>query len=54
MKEAYGQGYYACASDDVKSDNPYSPVTQPIKYYAWLAGWNDYDMGYNLDLSVFK
>lgn len=53
MKDAYEQGFYACASDDSKRDNPYSPVIHSIKYYAWLAGWNDYDMNYDLDLGVF-
>ena len=54
MKEAYEQGYYASASGDTKQDNTYSPVTQPAQHYAWFAGFNDYDMGYELDLSVFN
>ena len=53
MKKAYEQGCYALASGDTKQDNTYSPITQPVEYHAWLAGFNDYDMGYDLDLSVF-
>ena len=54
MKNAYEQGFYASASNDDKSDNPFSPVIQPTEYYAWLAGFNDYDLGYTLDLTVFE
>lgn len=54
MKGAYEQGYYGSASGDIRSDNPYSPITQPIEFYAWLAGFSDYELGYNLDLTVFK
>tara|TARA_R100000742_G_C4279692_1_gene105417 strand:+ start:18889 stop:19056 length:168 start_codon:yes stop_codon:yes gene_type:complete len=53
IKEAYERGYYAIASGDSKSDNPYVKVTQGVEYYAWLGGFNDYDLGYDLDLSVF-
>lgn len=53
MKQAYEQGYYALASGDTKQDNTYSPITQRVQHFAWLAGFNDYDMGYDLDLSVF-
>lgn len=48
IKSAYKRGYYA-----LDGKNPYSPSTQTIEYYAWLGGFNDFDMGYDLDLSVF-
>ena len=53
MKNAYEQGYYANASGDLLEENPHSPTTQAIDYYAWAGGWNDCDIGYKLDLSVF-
>ena len=53
MKNAYERGYYAIASGDSKDENPYIQATQSVEYFAWLAGFNDYDLGYDLDLTVF-
>lgn len=53
MKAAYEQGYKAKANGDTRENNPWLSKTEPIDYYAWLAGFNDYELGYRLDLTVF-
>ena len=54
MKTAYKKGYYARRRDDSISENPYLQKTQPVEHYAWAGGWNDCDLGYALDLTVFE
>lgn len=54
MKEAYKRGYWSHSRGDDKKSNPYSQKSQSTEFYAWLAGWNDRDMGYDLDLKVFE
>lgn len=54
MKEAYRRGYRANEKGSEKDANPYARKTQAVKFYAWLAGWNDRDFGHVLDLTVFK
>lgn len=53
MKSAYEQGYKAKADGESRENNPWISKTEPIDYYAWLAGFNDYELGYRLDLTVF-
>lgn len=53
MKSAYEQGYKAKGAGARRENNPWLPKTEPIDYYAWLAGFNDYELGYRLDLTVF-
>ena len=54
MKEAYKRGYWSHSRGDNKFVNPYCAKTQVTRFYTWLAGWNDRDMGYDLDLMQFS
>lgn len=49
---AYKLGYKAAQQGELISANPYD-TAQSSNKYAWLAGFNDYDLGYDLDLTVF-
>lgn len=54
ISKAYKRGYWAHARLDDTDANPYSIETQSTSFHAWLAGWNDRDMGYELDLMQFS
>lgn len=54
ISDAYQRGYCNRAKDICKTKNPYSEKKSAVKFYAWLAGWNDCDMGYELDLQQFQ
>lgn len=53
VKEQYQKGYKAALTGLELTDNP-NPSHLIKVFCAWAAGWNDCDMGYSLDMSVFN
>jgi len=54
MKDAYKAGFNAKKSLRNKSANPYNKVLNAVKYYAWIAGYNDCDIGHELQLKLLE
>lgn len=52
IKLAYESGYKAALGGVKISENHY-PKGSIAEYTAWAGGWNDYSLGFGLDLSVF-